>query len=668
MSWGRRYYWQLATIFLLGMAVRFWLLMEPVNSDQMSYFISALGAERHPGFQPEIHHHSLRLVMVWLIRLSGLLFGYTLATYQFSVHLHAILSFVSLLALALVLFNLRTALVVTALWATSFAYLDVDTTLLPDNIGVSLALLGIAAVLQAGKTENSRPMLTPSLLAFAGGVLLWAACGARETFVIHLLATGLVLLLIPWRRGLFVPLLLGLGLGAVLELSWFQLTYGTPFARIEYFLGINSLLSSHYADWAALTPFEWLTRYPRMLHDSGSAELLLFVLGGLGALFWLVEWRRTASRASLVFLVLTFAFVAYSLLSLNPLRPYFELKMRYYVSCVPFVYLGCADLLLRLWDRTAGFQGALKIAPRLVMGAAFLWILSWNLAAASGRQGLMKNGYDAYDAVAVATDRDRSEHGRAAVIFADGDLGPILPLYFPERSGWEVVERGENAVLGDYDRAGYLALSWRRLNQSHKAEQAGRVLDDHPLLFRHRVELDFTDLYLVGPQKLRRDRQDVSGRLPGGWSREGNNPTAPPEALQVPGDRTPLRIDTNRRVFSGRGGSGEPPDSGAGLPGDHFLRFSFDGKGFARRAILKAFVYGWRTGQPQAEPTRLFLGRVFLVPERKNMVLSNYLPHAFDRFRLVLESRVAAVELENPVLELLSRHEDDVLRQAGGAW
>ena len=489
-------------------------------------------------------------------------------------------------------------------------------------------------------------------LAFIGGLLLWAAVGVRETFIIYVLAAFYVAFNGGHRKLVLWYMLAGLAVGGLLEFAYLDYAYGDPLIRIRYFLGLNEhLIEIGKIDWIGDgTISGYLLRYAKMLHYTGSAEFIIFALGSLGSLFWLARLRDPLNKIRLVLLVSSYAFIALLFSSWKPLVPYMETLPRYYVSCAPFFYMAAADLAMRGYSAL----GRIKfIAPKIALAMLIiplLTLMGWNFSAAWSLPNLYINGFNAYGSIAKAVDEDMEQNSRSKLIYSGGGLEVIRPLYFSPDDDWMV-----GAKDFKFNKMGYYIASFRSLNQSGgEGFTHTNMIEEYPLLFRHRVAKDFSDIYLVGPQKLQRTRLDVSNRIASGW-------------VQSAHQEKPAVVSKDGWLIKHRQGIISPSDSASQLPGERFVQVRFKVRTAARLALTEAYLHNGL----RKEVAPLFLGRLFL--ERtagswKNAVLTNYLPKGLDGFQLEIRSGRDKIEIKDIRLSLLDRVAQDALKQDGGAW
>ncbi|MBF0626404.1 MAG: hypothetical protein HQL82_16570, partial [Magnetococcales bacterium] len=336
-------------LLLAGLGLRLWMYQQPWNTDDLHYIQQALQASG-----PVADTHSMRWVLLGVIRFWGLFIGYSLTTFYLAVYTLPVIAWGGILVFCRVAAGPVETLWVLFLWATSFVFIMTETRLMPDALGTGLALAGLAAVLWAGGLGRS-PVATVSRdgenrgavfpIALVGGLLLVAAYGARCSFASFSLAALALVPLAPAARRR--PLLLGLGsglaAGLALELAWFWISSGNPLLRIETLLFYPEQVSDNKL-FQGLTWLDLALRYFRLLYNTGSAEIFVFLLGWVGVVAWLVAGGRR-NQALLIIFLINFGVIAFSVVRVDPPVPLLRATERYYVTAAPLFFRAWPILL-----------------------------------------------------------------------------------------------------------------------------------------------------------------------------------------------------------------------------------------------------------------------------------------------------------------------------------
>ncbi|MEO5364859.1 MAG: hypothetical protein H7831_00575 [Magnetococcus sp. WYHC-3] len=628
-------YWRwVALLALLALGVRVWLFHQPVDSDDIGYFHHAMGSEA--GRVPP-RHEDLRLAFLGLIALWRPLLGPTLEAYYAALYFHALLSFLGLALFLRVFTTPGVALTVLGLWSVSHAALTTEVRLLPDVAGLALSLAGVA--LAAGRPMRGEARESPPALSLLAGGLLWAATSVRITFVAWAMTGVVVAGLSPrWRRQL-PGVVAGLILGGMLEWWLLWQIYGDPWIRIKVLLGYSgldaaaALDSGYHPDGVAAMGayffghhlLDFLLRYPLLLYRTGSAELPLLLLGGLGGLWWVWQGVSAAERLQrLTLLVLPLGLVFFGVTGIDPLVAMLREMERYYYTALPPLYLAAAAFLVRGWG-ARGWQ-------RQLGAAALLLLAGGNLQAAWHHPDSVRGGQDGALAAYGAIGQHAAQHPRARVFY--GSSVRVARLFLPETAGWRHVR---NPLT--LPEAGYLLLDWRRIHHNVRQQgavqgrlgvfsaEADRFMDRHPVLLRRRYGLDLLDVLQVGEEPARRERVPLADPWTGGWPRTllpGEEGVVAAGTWVFPQDHGAKRL---RLEVTAHGQGGDPP-------------------------WVLAYLEG-RTGAGQ--PGRNYLGRAAVPRDGGTFVLWTDLPPGWVAERLRLLARDGTVVLESAHWSRLAR-------------
>ncbi|MBF0132865.1 MAG: hypothetical protein HQL75_09810 [Magnetococcales bacterium] len=668
-------------IVLAGGAVRAWLVMEPANSDPISYFIAGAGQYLDPDFHLFLHHHHLRPLMTWIVWLPALVFGYSLETFYTVVHAGALVTVLSWWVVATVLSGTRAAFLVAVLWTTSFAALSADLTIVPDNWGTSMALFGISAVVLAmrssdrndGQSGTPRIWGSPALWSLASGLMLWASCAAKETFVIYVLAVFLIILLHRNRWQIFRYVILGLMIGGLVELIWFWVQFGDPFARVHYFRGIDAVIDGVNAKFEPLDLKSFLLRLPKVVHYTRSAESSIFLLAMLGFFLWCGQWKSRISWIKIILFVVPPAFVILAVKSIHPIQPYFDVVLRYYVPYLPFIYLAMADF--SLW----GWQWMVRRCRRpllllFVSGGILCYavLIIWNLmAVAEYLPWLKKNGFDANTALQSALVVDAAKTGTPKRLFVKAGMQPIVPFYFSREDGWVTGEMTlTDLVAPDFMEPGYLILSWPRINSdgNERPFVLSHMFLDYPFVFRHNIHGAFTDVLQVGSRKIRRETTELAVFNHQLWTISDDHgqkvgaatPTHPTTPLVLPKNGT---MTLTSLLPDGQ------PDPALVLPGGNWLHVRMNVTTEAPFAILRMNLHdhdGVRDMEKDQPLGIVYFERI--ANQKQDVSWVTYVANPITRYDLVIHGEKASIHVDSMVMSLLKPDPSDRMAQAGRSW
>ncbi|MBF0630218.1 MAG: hypothetical protein HQL89_04420 [Magnetococcales bacterium] len=657
----------LIVLLVAGLAVRGWLIMEPLNSDPISYLLAGAGRSLNPDFHLSLHHHYLRPLMTWIVMLPAWFFGYSLTTFYSAVFMGALVSCLSWWLIATVLSGTRAALLVTALWATSYASLSADLTLVPDNWGINMALLGLAAIIIAIRAGDSLPESVqtplrshPNFLFFLGGMLLWAACAAKETFIIYVLVAGMVLLLQPgrWRRSGWVAL--GLGVGEGVEWLWFWMQLGDPFARIHYMRGINAVIDGVNIKFEPLDLTSFILRLPKVVHYTQSAESTLALLSFLGVFLWLRQWKTPMAKIKLLLYVVPPAFVMFAVKGIHPIQPYFDVVLRYHVPFLPFIYLAIADFFLWARERLGQTHGqTVQRAATAIIAVSVLALTLWNLMAAAHHLPLVKkNGFDANTRVLAAVNADVLRSGTPKKLYLGSGMENIGPLYFSAEEGWTMATVTHlDEALPKFPEEGYFILSWPRVNSdgNERPFVLTRLFHDYPLVFRHLKDELMTDVYRVGPNKINRKSTPFPGLQNKPWTLfDGNGQGLGPV---MPGAMaSAVIIPKNGEMVQEVAPSGEASMESMHLPAGTWLNLRFHTRTTQPFAILKGYLEHQERGpvpdQSAPEPMGvIYFKRVANLAQEISW--ATFIDQDLHRYRIIIKGEKGPVEIDRLEMFLL---------------
>ena len=514
-------------ILLLGMSLRIWLYRQPVNSDDAQYFWIACVPEEITAIGG-IDHTGLRASLLLFVRCISAPWGYSITGFYAAVYTAAVLCGVSVLVFARVVAGRAVALVTLLLWATSFVFLEVDTRLVPDNIGLMFALFALALVFAAARLDD---IGSPAQRAgpgwwvgmFVCGLLLELSFSARATFAAFTVAAVVLLLWSRRRYRLLHWVVLGFAFGHALELVFIGQMVGDPLMRWKILFGYGDQV----AEAKIFQGYTWsdlVLRYPGLLRAS-PAELALYGLGLLGAVVWLVRGGRT-KRACFLLLVIAYSALAFSVTRLDPPVPLLREKLRYYATCAPLFYLAVAWLAVGIWPHHR--WGGRIVALICVAGVAALGYSNVRAVAADG--AVVANGNDHLFRAARAIKEDVRTNGHPRLIINDFRTQRVLRMLLTERDGWRCIPLWDAGCTSasttpTIARAAYRLLSWRRLNANAQrhflhgplTHENYRNLETHRLLLRHRHGAFLTDVFHYPGKPLTRTMVEVTATLPDIW-------------------------------------------------------------------------------------------------------------------------------------------------------
>ncbi|MBF0609717.1 MAG: hypothetical protein G8345_06510 [Magnetococcales bacterium] len=627
---------------ILAMGLRLWLAQPPNTSDELAFFHLAHG----DFFSKEgIIDSRGRMVMLLWIRLFSLGLGDHWMGFYLAVYAGALLSCVAVGLFARAVMDQVGSLLFSLLWATSFIAIATESRLFVDVLGNGLAMLGLYLVLRAaGLTNRLAPVARPDYWVMAGGLLLWMAILVRETFFTH----GVVALFILWlaqeRRLLIQRLLMGMAAGLLFELILTGLAAGDPFLRYKILWDYPKQVSVapifQVYDWWAI-----LTRYPRLLWYSQSAELILFLLAFFGVIRWWVTRAVDLSRIGLVGVAVTFGLLAAALVSLSPPVPLLRESNRYYLTAMPFLYWAATVFLLtihqgvrRTWsnDRATG-----------VVGLLLFIVLAINLHAARNQKELIRNGNDAPLALANHLQTLRSAN-HYSTLYLDDNLRRALTLYLPASKGWQYQDlrppyEQDGFLLLDFDRLHYNITNYNYRYGNFDADFY-RLVERYPILWRFpSPRQEWRELYQVG-QKIRR----TGGELP--WLQWHPQPVGNKYILSP--DKS-LTTQGNATTFSNAILSGSPKQ-GILIQ----LRFRLKAQTKIGGVIGKLTL--------DKASTPILLGRAWSDQQEREVALWGWLEQPLTNFQLEVTPIKEGVEITQPRLFLLQSVAADLPSVAGG--
>ncbi|MBF0285259.1 MAG: hypothetical protein HQL51_12475 [Magnetococcales bacterium] len=652
--------WPFVLLGLAGMGLRWFWLQPPWNTDDVSYWLLAVG--QGGGGEGA---HVLRLPLLALVHGWVALVGSNAVAFYLAVYTIPLLSFGAVVLFARTFLDRSAALLVALWWASGFNALQVETRLLPDGLGTAFALLGLTALARAAgwppvrageagseniTNHSPAPWIHPDRLAFLAGLAMWAAVSIRTSFAFHVLAgLGILASVRGERRWRAAGLALAGGVaGLAVEMTLDFLRLGDVWARYRTLLGYGGRVASDPWFFGVNSPLDLILRYPRTLHYTQSGELWLHGAGMGGALLWWFQRRQPGRWALLAGLGLTYGFLALAVVRLNPLVPLMRAAPRYYLTVEPFFLLAAASLAVWLWRWPRVAPTFVRRARLVGLGPVMAGVLvmvpvGLNLGAASRTPEAARNGNDAY----LAGPRVMAEHhqatGHPAVVYSGKTSLRVLEMFLPATAGWAM-----RPLVHTPDGSGYLWYDWRKMSYNawvwrgtHPSPEEQGVVERHPVLWRHitpwRGVGYVTDLFLPGATPIQRESR-AAADLPGADD-------LPPGG-------------------SLRRGGGVP------LPGGWLVQAIFslaardDGRGPAL-ATLDVSLTGRRGDRFVEQP----LGRVVADGTSREWRLWTWLPEEMTDWSLQWVHREGkGARLEGASLRLLARHERDVLRQRGGAW
>ena len=687
------------SIGLLGIAIRMWLHQQPVNSDDVQYFDIAAAHEPGRALTHTRSANGLRLVLLSISSaLVSILPQLKLAFYA-TIYTFALVSFAGFFAFAWATCGARIAAIASAVWALSYVAITVDTRLTPDNLGTGLALFGLALITLAGRARPRSSDMAVLLsnkaviaCAVAGGFFLWAASSVRASFLVFAIV-GLVFALLCHRRWYVTGLVLaGLVLGELVELWYFEATFGDPLTRWKMLLGYSSAVTSSGSSGGIFSGYSLgslFTRYPELLAKNNTGELVVHFVG-LGAFaLWAIRWRDPQRRMKALCGWLVYGFIAFAVVSVDPLVPLMREKLRYYATAAPLFYIAFAELI-----DLAVFRH-ISIAPRDKWIKRNKWI-TWcngalrhravvavitllaflNIYDVSQGRHFAKNGNDGLLATTelILEDSDAAGEHRLEVFYTDPRTKRVTKILLPASEGWsnELAFEGRDTKLR-IPQDGYLLLNWKRLNANVKSRfahgnqthQLYRIIETYPLVARHRRGSELIDVFVVGKNRIDRQIRRLPGEFPRGWARWTSS-TGNLQALEEDKEL----VFTNEDALQDRVYMGDVypwlPQPGTTLEGNHFVQAVVVARSNTdKMRQLHAYLHWWPTGQK--ERIRHYMGRVFVGPKAREYAFWTYLPRPAESPRVVLraESGVVVSDVQRYTLE---RHEADRLQQRGGAW
>ncbi|MBF0309856.1 MAG: hypothetical protein HQL56_10035 [Magnetococcales bacterium] len=662
---GERAFRILLLLLLVGgLAMRVWLAQPPIGSDDIGYLQRAFPiADAVESQAPVQHEASLRLAMTLLQRLPGTLLGsgYSITSFYSALALQSLLLAGGFLAFAWQASRSRSiVLLVMLFWATSYAAISTEGTLTPDAPGTALALLGLACLLAHGgfhgEEVSARKPLYWGLLA---GVLLYGAFSVRGSFAPFVLAGLFAAAMAPARRRLLPGLILGLSLGLLLEAVTIGFQYGNPFLRFDLLLHYRGGgIKGTALDVEDLTEADASTvkvllglalRFPRMLINSGSGEIFLFVLGLGGALLWLGRCRRPLPRINLLLLGLVFGSLAFAVKGLHPPRPLLREGMRYYLTAAPLFYLAAAEGLLFLVER-------LRSRPWLGRGVLLggFGLALFNLWIISQSPHLLKNGNDGLSSALSEAARAGAAGGPRLYY---GDKPEMARLFLAD--DWRLQKRFQA-----FPEPGFLLLNWRFRNflagqrqESHLFTLQG-LIETHAFVYRHRNRYWQVDLFQVEPQS--------TGRLltPGPalhrfglW--KGGSETLLSDMNQ------PVRLESGQLLASDAGDWQRPSSPGRPLAAG-LWQVRLMARVIRGQPMLRPMLWVWKT--PQETPRVAVMGESAADGDWQEVRLWSWLPEAMADSRLIVRLEGGQAEVREVALRHLGALPGDRMQHAGGEW
>ncbi len=682
---GQRRRWLAAglAVGVIGLLIRLWLFQQPINSDDVQYYSQAVNAPGLDELASARSPNSMRVVFLAVPALVHRVFDSAFYSFYVSVYLLAALSFASLFAFSWILAGPRVAVFTAAVWSTSFVSVSADTRLTPDNFGVSLAMIGLALIAWAGLPppspdgaphrggEPRRSTLAPVIAAAAGGgFVLWLSIAARESFVVFGMV-GLLFAVLSRRRWLVTTAVVGgLLVGFALECLYFSQVLGDPLIRwkaaANYGTSVASSGTGGTGIYSGYDVTTLIVRYPRLLAEASTGELVLHFVGLAGFLAWVTQWRDPRRLALLAAGAGAFGMIAYGVASFDPIVPLMREKLRYYATAAPFFYLATAWWVERALFRPTRHPRLvrwLQRPERVAVAAGLAGLaLVLNFAETSGAPGFVRTGTDSLWVAASRIRDDADSSARPERLYTDLRTSRVGNILMSRSGSWEVIDERRRSAPG------YLLLDWNRLNaNARSAFSAGerthelyRLIEQHPLVFRHLRTVSPTDVLFVG-EPLQRPIVELPDTYPGDWSLHcPHAKTSRPLATTADG------CPAGEKEVLIHSGGGAPwrfrPDSV--LQGDRFIEVVFSGRS-PGRARVRGYLQWW---PPRSERgLRQPMGQVSLGPESRTFALWTYLPQDADSYRVVLRGQPDIV-IESIHTYALGRDPQDRIDQEGGAW
>ncbi|ABK44088.1 hypothetical protein Mmc1_1579 [Magnetococcus marinus MC-1] len=657
LSWGITLL-AVLLLALLSVALNLYFWQPPVGSDDLHYFQRAMGAL--PLTQEPVQHGALRLFLTLLIQLPNLLLGhgYTLEAFYTAIGFQSVLGFCGVALFAFAAAPSRTAALLTLLfWVTSYAALLTQAKLVPDGFGTAIAffatglLYGLALRWPVSPTSHLF-----RLGVMTAGLLLWGAFSIRATFAPFILSALLLGLFSYHRRYLMPYLLLGLLLGSAIELFALWQIFGDPLIRLHTLLGYGTggIEGTIFAqqDQASLSTGQalWLLalRFPKLLYNTGSAEVFFFLFGGLGTLTWLLRRPGRAPLSKAMLLLLGFGALAFAVKGGDFSRPYLRESLRYYLQCLPLFQLATAELLLlatpwllNRWHPRIGFKPATLATFAVAMG-----LIGLNLWTLNQSTHLAKNGNTGQ--LTILHRLNQLPTPPNPTLYGDGTN--LFPLFFPAGSPWQ-----HQKQFTQHSQPGYLLIDWRKRNYMLKlgyaygknTHQLYDTIAHSPHLYRHQSGRWLYDLFLVEIPPIQR----ASTPLP----TDGFTLTDA-KGEQSPWSQ-PLQLTQNQSVHASA--------LAIALPGQQLLRLHFRAKTHMTSATLQVMLrYTHADGQTHQQ----FMGESVADKTWHDFSLWTYLPVAGHSPDLLLKLSHGSAEIQLQALELLERHPLDQLENNQPQW
>jgi len=654
-------------IIFLGLLIRVLLLQPPINSDDIQYFHFANSIFLGDSYA---NHISFRMVITQIIAFFQLLGGYGLTSFYSVVFFGALLNALSIYTFARILSGLNCALISLILWACSYTFIEVDTRILPDNLGTSFSLLGLSLVVYGIKTIRNmdvsyQPTVKIIMLFFFGGFLTWMAWSTRATFAVAGVAGALVILLHTRNLRWLVCFTLGGLLGLGVEFLYLDNFFDDPLIRFKTLLGYGQGVSGSKI-FQGYTVGDMLYRYPRLI-EGIHGELIVTYLGLLGLLFWVVKLKEGYNGAKLIaFCFLAFP-VLFALASVDPLIPFMREKLRYSAVFFPFICVAASDAvvsifrLVTLHVKYTYFRGGLIL---LTLGAIF-YVSYANIIQASGKSTLIKNGNTSLFEVAKVIKSDQQIDDVEKTLCLDARTTRVMALLLPREEQWHYckLEWRENVLDNSY-----LVLNWRRLNANLRyGHRTGAITKEHmfdiekyPLLLRHRNGPYFTDVFKVSEKEL--SRSSINGERGGDYRWRVLNSHSEIIDEVIVGDSIDLKTG-DQLVYEGSTSTVENSE----LLGRQILEVVFTGKS-PQGSLVQGELYLWP--QENSRPLNQYMGRVHLDKISSSVALWTYLPsEKYANFKIKLTNLGKQSELgQNVEIRLLSLVPGEKTEQFGGAW
>lgn len=680
---GRVLVGALLLLVVTGMGLRLWLYRQPVNSDDVNYMTLSTGF-----FESSHRVESLRFALLFVPRLAVMAFDYSLTAFYSAVYSHALVGAVGIGAFAALFSGLRAAVVVVALWATSISFMETDTRLLPDNLGIGLGLLALAALGAASGLRGVRWQTPPgritTIVAACGGFLAWASYSTRSSFAPVILVGVLIFVAArPQRHALWCAVS-GLAAGFVVEFLWTWAAVGEPFARAQQLVSRGTpALSDPVREGSVYGGYTWsriLDRYPDIVAGAGGMELVVFVGGALGAVLWLVRARRRpADLVKLATLVGVFGVVAFAVTSFDPPVPLMREKLRYYTAGAPLFYLGFADLLLTVGSAVSLVSGRLAARVRRPsfhhswLGRGLPWvsgpaatlvvvvgILLIRMPIVVDDPDAVRRGHDNMLTIVSEIKEDARQRGWETIIHSDGRSNKVWDLLLTDQS-WAVESLSRARPI----ESGYLVLNWHRLsanlrygyNDADIAYEYDRTIEEHPLLLRHGSGP--IDVFLATESPLRRTRQNLTPRV-AEWTATASNGVR--SSLDAADGK--MHVLAGEWLYSGEGRLKQRADAGP-VMGDRFIELVARVRAERTARLSVEFFWHDASGALHRQP----MGDVFGQRGGSEIAAWTYLPDAAVDFRIAFRSRATmTVEVSDVSVLALGRHPLDEAEALAGAW